>query len=66
MSEKEKQISCINTYIWNLENGVHEPICKEGMETDIERRLLDKVGEGESGTNIAYSINIHTLLCVNR
>ena len=32
-SEREKQISCINAYIWNLENGTDEPICRAGIET---------------------------------
>ena len=30
-------------------------------DRDREIRLLDKVGEGESGTNTEYSINTHTL-----
>ena len=32
-SEGEKQILCINAYMWNLENGVDEPICRAGIET---------------------------------
>lgn len=30
--EREKQISHINTYMWNLENGADEPTCKAGIE----------------------------------
>ena len=30
---REKPISYINTYIWNLENGIDEPICRNRMET---------------------------------
>ena len=33
-SEREK-ISHINAHIWNLENDIDEPICKEGMETQM-------------------------------
>ena len=25
-SKREKQVSCINTYIWNLENGTDDPL----------------------------------------
>ena len=34
-SEREKQISYINAYIWNLKNGTNEPICREGMEMQM-------------------------------
>ena len=30
---REKPISYINTYTWNLENGTDEPICRAGIET---------------------------------
>ena len=33
-SEREEQISWINTYLWNLENGADEPICIADTETD--------------------------------
>ena len=33
VSQKEKQISHINMYIWNLENDTDEPICREAVET---------------------------------
>ena len=32
-SEREKQISYINAYICNLENGTDEPICRAGIKT---------------------------------
>ena len=32
VSQREKQISYINTYIWNLENGTHEPMCRVAVE----------------------------------
>ena len=31
-SEREKQISYINTYIWNLEKWYNEPICRAAIE----------------------------------
>ena len=61
-SEREKQISYINIYIWNLENGIEKFICREGMETDVENGLVDPVGEGKSGMNGESSIDIYTLL----
>ena len=27
----------INAHIWNLENGINKPICKEGMKTQMQR-----------------------------
>ena len=35
-------------------------------DTDGENRLADAVGQGESGTNAASSINIYILLCVRQ
>ena len=32
-SKREKQISYINAYIWNLENGIDDLICKAKIET---------------------------------
>ena len=39
------------TYIWNLENVTDEPICRAGIETQAQRRLVDAVGEGVDGIN---------------
>ena len=36
VNQKEKQILYINTYMWNLENGIDKPICGEGMETQTK------------------------------
>ena len=64
-SEREKEISYINTYIWNLQNGIDEPTCRErNGNTDVENRLLDIVREGESGMNGESSINTYILPCV--
>ena len=48
-SEREKQISHINTYIWNLERwyGWTYSQGSDG-DTDINNRLMDK-GQGEEG-----------------
>ena len=33
MSEREKQMSYINTYMYEIQkNGTDEPICKQGIE----------------------------------
>ena len=46
--ESEKRISYINI---NTEDGSEESMCRAAMEmeADIENRLVDTVGEGESG-----------------
>ena len=33
VSQKEKNISYINTYMWNLENGTDDPVCRAESET---------------------------------
>ena len=48
-SERKTPIQYINTYIWNLEDGNDDPICKTAKKTDIKNRLLDSVGKGEGG-----------------
>ena len=32
-SEREKQITYTNTYVWNLKDGTDEIICRAAMET---------------------------------
>ena len=53
MSEREKQISYINTYIWNPERRYWWTYLQGSNEdTDTEKRLVRTVGEeGEGGTN---------------
>ena len=46
-SEREKQISYINTYIWNLEKWDWWTYL-QGSNGDVENRLMDK-GRGEEG-----------------
>ena len=49
-SEREKQILCINPYMWNLENGTDEPICRAG-HIGGEERHVGAVREGEAVTS---------------
>ena len=61
-SEKERQVSYINTYIWNLE-GWYWWTHLQGSsgDSDIEKRLVDTVQEGESGMDWETSIETYTL-----
>ena len=34
-SEREKQVSYINTYMWNLENDTDELVCKAEVEAQM-------------------------------
>ena len=60
-SEREKQISYLNAYIWNLERW-YWWTCLQGRngDTDVENRLVNTVREGKSGMNGETSINIYT------
>ena len=50
-SERERQIVCINAYIWNLERWYQwSHIQGSKGDTDVKNRLLDSVGEGKGGT----------------
>ena len=54
-SEREKQISYINTYIWNLKNATNE-LVKNGLVNTAE--------EGEGGMNWDSSTDTRPLPCV--
>ena len=60
-SERKRQILYINTYIWNLENGMDDPTCRAAKETHVTNRLLDYVGEGKGGMIWENNIETHTL-----
>ena len=64
-SEREKRISYINTYVWNLEkqDGWTYLQGRNG-NTDVEHGFVDTVRQGESEMNRESSIDIHTLSCV--
>ena len=59
-SEREKQVSHINPYMWNLEKWCWWTYLQgRNRDTGIENRLTDTAGEGEGGTNWENSIK-HT------
>jgi len=61
-SEREKQISHINIYIWNLEKWCWWTYLQgRNRDTGIENRLMDTAGEGEGGTNWENSIETYIL-----
>ena len=50
VSEREKQIGYIKTYVWNLERWYQRSLMQGNEEdTDIRNRSLDSVGKGEGG-----------------
>ena len=50
ISQKEKEKYCILTHIYGIwKDGTDNPTCRAAKETDVMNRLLDSVGEGESG-----------------
>ena len=68
-SEREKQISNINTYIWNLEGWYWRIyLHSSNGNTDIENRLMDegRREEGEGGMNGESSMEAYTPTYVNR
>ena len=51
-SEREKQISYINVYIWNLEKWFWWTYMQgRNGDVDLENRSVDTVGEGKGGVN---------------
>ena len=65
-SEREKQISCMNTYIWNLERWYWWTYLQgSNGDTDIKNRRKDKSGgvEEEGGTNGESNMEAYTLCC---
>ena len=66
-SEREKQISYINTYIGNLGRW-HWWTYLQGSnrDADIETRLVDTAWEGEGGPGWESSVETHTLPCVKQ
>ena len=61
-SQSEKQISHINTYVWNLGKWCRKA-CLQGRnrDTDIENRLMDTVREGQDRTNSGSNIDLYGL-----
>ena len=64
-SKLERQILYINAYIWNLERWYQWSYMKGSKgDTDVNSRLLDSMGEGESGIIWENSIETYTLLYI--
>ena len=60
MSEREKQILYFNAYLWNLENGTDEPVCRAEIETQGESGR----GGGGGVMNWEIGIDMDTLMCI--
>ena len=59
-SERAKQISYMNAFIWNLERRRWWAYLQGSTgDTDIENRLVDTAGEGEGGTTWEQSIETY-------
>ena len=61
LSEQEKQILFINTYMWNLKKMWGIYLQGRNREADIEIRHMDIVGETEGGMNWEIRTDIYTL-----
>ena len=53
----------INTYMWNLEKWYWWTYLRAGIETDVEKELVDKAGNEEDGTNWQGSTHIYSTVC---
>ena len=61
-SERESKMPYIGTYTWNLEKWSQWSYVQGSKgDTDVKNRLLNSVGEGESGMIWENSIKTHTL-----
>ena len=70
-SEREKQISYINAYMWNLEKCYRwTGLQGRNRDTDVENKLTDTKGGklqwgGDGGVlNWAIGIDMYTLICI--
>ena len=70
-SEREKQISYSNAYMWNLENGTDEPVLQSrNWDRDVENKRRDTKGgkqQGDGGggvMNWEIGIDMYTLMCI--
>ena len=63
-SEKEKQVSYINVYIFYLEKQYRWTYSQgRNGDADMENGLMDTAGEGEGRTNWKQHWHIHTIKC---
>ena len=68
-SEREKQISCINAYMWNLEKWYRwTGLQGRSWDTDVENKRMDTKGGkswvGGGGMNWVIGIDMYTLMCI--
>ena len=69
-SERGKQVTHINSYMWNLEKGYRwTGLQGRNRDTDVENKCMDtKGGKGGSGggggMNWGIRIDIYTLICI--
>ena len=68
-SEREKQISYINEYMWNLEKWYRWTGLQGGnRHTDVEKNVWTPRGEagvgGGGGMNWEIGIDIYTPICI--
>ena len=70
-SEREKQISYINAYMWNLEKSYRRTgLQGRKWDTDVENKHMDTKGGkpqwgGDGGVlNWAIGIDMYTLMCI--
>ena len=61
VSQKEKN-NYISAYIWNLENGTDEPICRDRMGCRYREWTCGHSSGGESGTNGGSNRPIYTTM----
>ena len=60
-SEREKQISYINAYVWSLGKWSWRTYLQgSNRDADMENRLVDTVAKGEGGTNWESIIERYT------
>ena len=64
-SDREKQLSSINAYMWNLEKWYRWTYLQSrNGDTNIENRYMDTKRVGGSGTDWEIGIDIYILLCI--
>ena len=72
-SEREKQISYINTHMWNLGKWYRRTSLQgRNRDTDVENERMDTkgfgkavgVGGGDGGMNWEIGIDMYTLMCI--
>ena len=64
-SEREKQISYINAYMWNLGKWYRWTYLQSrNRDTQVGNKCMDTKGEEGGGMDWEIGIDIYTLLCI--